>query len=225
MTGGIFDLLVRDQLLNLTRRSISTQIGFKRLINFIIINSFLLIFKGVFRLFFRFSMLALVSVIGIFWLGTFKNIKHLLNIAFDIKDVIEGYTNLTFPVPGSVTPEIKTSWFSKLYGFITKIDYSFITNCIPFRKYIPFISKSKDVIEPYSGKITRISKFEGVEVHYNVKNQKISYDNNDFLDVPVIHDVLTNSPIGLIETSVELMQRYPFLDFLSYLFNEFNLFI
>lgn len=50
--GSVFNTVVRPELIRIARQSITTQIGFRRLINIIIINSFLLIFKNIIKFIF-----------------------------------------------------------------------------------------------------------------------------------------------------------------------------
>nr|YP_009690332.1 hypothetical protein Fomme_000102 [Fomitiporia mediterranea]QEG57112.1 hypothetical protein Fomme_000102 [Fomitiporia mediterranea] len=114
--GNIFDSILKRELTYIRIYSTIKQTSVRRLISIIIINSFLLIFKSIFKFFSKIIIIIIVTTLSIFWLGAINNIKYLLNIAFEIKDLIFYYSHIELPIPDKF--KINNSTLAYLKSFL-----------------------------------------------------------------------------------------------------------
>nr|YP_009690247.1 hypothetical protein PPIT_000131 [Porodaedalea pini]QEG57027.1 hypothetical protein PPIT_000131 [Porodaedalea pini] len=169
IVSTIFDSAIKSDLLKIRYQNVTTQLSVRKLINWIIVNSFLLVFKSLFKFIVKIFTVIVVSILGIFWMGSFNKFKYLLSLAFDLKDFIREFIHIDLPTPTNLI--VHKTWYADVVNYFRSFN-------LP--KY--------DYSKPY---IFRISKFEGSEVHFNYKN----HDNNN--DV-IIDNTLLNNFIKII---------------------------
>ena len=201
--GSIFDTVVRPEIIRIARQSITTQIGFRRLINIIIINSFLLIFKNVIKFILKYLLLIIISLLGVFWFGIFNNFRRFLSLAFDLKNLIDSKVlpfGIKIPVPDNV---------SRPYSLMNTIVDGF--NYFYNIKYgIPNVSV------PY------IRKFTNTGGYSFTKTQLI--DTNVLTDDSIINNTIVTYASDTVNLSIANHDIIEATEFLIHLFNEFNLF-
>lgn len=199
--GSIFNTVVRPEIIRIARQSTTTQIGFRRLINIIIINSFLLIFKNVIKFILKYLILIIISLLGVFWFGIFNNFRRLLSLAFDLKDFLDSNIlplGIKIPIPNNITRP-SSLWNAIIEGF----NYFYtIKYAVPHVPNVPYVRKF---------------------------NHTGGYSNNNFTSLSenrlLTEDSLLNNTINVSINNHEIVEKTLHLsEFLIHLFNEFNLF-
>lgn len=199
----IYDNVLKPELNKIKYQNFTFQISIRKLINYIILNSFLLIFNSIFKVLFKFISIVIFTTLTVFWLGSIKNVEYILLAATEIKEIIKYYLFIDLPVPSRLYNRRK--WMDYLIYI-----YYYIKDNINFTSYFSNIFTNKSEHITY---VRKISKFEGVQLHFNL---------TDSAEIELI-----NKSIDLanqINLQDILYKNEFYLKLLNYLFNEFNLF-
>ena len=201
----IYNNILKPELQGLRFQNISFQLTIRKLIKYIIINSFLLIFNSIFKLLIKISTIIIFSTLGIFWIGNINNVKYLILAASELNQIIKYYLFIDLPMPKNL--HIHNNWITDFFNAFYNIKEN-----LDFKSY--FIKENKNVTH-----IRKISNFEG-------ENLKSNYNDN-------INDILNESLNSTINLNQNLNNTDKILNYndsfyiklLNYLFDEFNLFI
>nr|YP_010697817.1 hypothetical protein P1S03_mgp28 [Porodaedalea chrysoloma]WCF76778.1 hypothetical protein [Porodaedalea chrysoloma] len=197
VVGVMFDVLLRRDIQSIRLNSFTTKISIRKLINFIIFNSFLLVVKNLVKVIIKIAIFIVMTTLSIFWVANLNHTKYLLNIAFEIKDFIKDLFQIDIPTPTNLS---KTkSWFNVFIDFI--------------------YGSNKPIEKPPH--VVKISKFEGTEVHFNYRDK----GTDIILDNTLINNFNDTSYINQITTTEVIVTKIDSINFLIHLFNELNLFV
>nr|YP_010455125.1 hypothetical protein NYK79_mgp23 [Porodaedalea mongolica]UUA03967.1 hypothetical protein [Porodaedalea mongolica]WCF76734.1 hypothetical protein [Porodaedalea mongolica] len=116
IVSTIFDTAIKSDLLKIRYQNVTTQLSVRKLINWIIVNSFLLVIKSLFKFIVKIFSIIIVTVLGIFWIGSFNKFKSLLGLAFEIKDFIREFIHIDLPIPKNLINH--KSWYADGSRFI-----------------------------------------------------------------------------------------------------------
>lgn len=210
--ASVFNSVVRPEIMRIARQSISTQIGFRRLINIIIVNSFLLIFKNIIKFILKYLTLIIISLLGVFWFGIFNNFRRLLSLAFDLKDFLDSYIlplGLKIPVPSYISRP--SSWWNAI---VDGFNYYY---------HIKYSVPKTHLNLPYIRKFSNTGGYSNNNFTFKSENKFISEDS--ILNNTLVDSVSDTINVSASVSNQEIVEKTIHVtEFLIHLFNEFNLF-
>lgn len=227
--GTIFNTVVRTELISYARRNLVNQFAPRRLINFIIVNTFVYLFNSIIKFVFKLIFYFGFTLVSLLFIMSFENVKYITKFAYIIKNVVLYYLRIDIPISYFIneTNINDKSWFNKLtYGYSKIINFfSFYKNNNNNVNYVRKFNSHTEVDNVY----TRNKKYDKFKEELVKNNNNNNFNNNnknnhDF-DININNIVSDNLNIVTNNFVSGVCSDDYYVNFLINLFNEFNLFI
>lgn len=223
MLGFLFNNFVRTELISFARRNLLFQFAPRRLINFIIINTFVFLFNSIIKFLFKLLFYIAFTLLSVLFFMSFENVKYLTKFANIVRKVLLHYLHIDFPVGEyfGVNNSNDLNWFNKLTDYCNRIVNFF--NFFKKKENNLTHVKNFEVNNTSDLEYKRNLKFdrfrEELTKNNNNNNNNPGFDNN-------INDIVSNN-LNIVSNNVvsTLGSDDYYVNFLINLFNEFNLFI
>lgn len=229
MLGFLFNNVVRTDLITFARRNLVSQFAPRRLINIIIINSFLFLINSFIKFIIKIIVYFGFTILSILFFMSFENVKYITKFAKIVKNVLHYYLHIDFPVNEILGISEDIGWLNKLTNYYNKlISYFSFHKNIDKKSYVKTFESHNDADSVYN-RNKKYDQFKDDLVkdsnNNNFNNNKYSdKDNQDNINDLILDNICCVSNNNL-EVSNLTDSYYFYIDFLVNLFNEFNLFI